>query len=190
MSQRKPSKRRPVRRAHSRIILVLGGASSGKSEVALRLAGSQEPRAFIATGQGLDDEMAARIARHQAARSADWETVEEPLEVEAWFAKQGTRYRTILFDCVTLWVSNLVGTGLKESVVLARAETLVQRMRTTAARVVIVSNELGLGLVPADPSTRAFRDLAGRVNQRLAAGADEVHLVVSGISLQMKGSMG
>jgi adenosylcobinamide kinase/adenosylcobinamide-phosphate guanylyltransferase len=130
--------------------------------------------------------MAARIARHQATRSADWETVEEPLEVEAWFAKQGPQYRTILFDCVTLWLSNLVGTGLNESVILARAGTLVQRMRTTAARVVIVSNELGLGLVPADASTRTFRDLAGRMNQQIAAGADEVHLVVSGLSLRLK----
>jgi adenosylcobinamide kinase/adenosylcobinamide-phosphate guanylyltransferase len=186
MSPRKSSNRRPARRAKSRIVLVLGGASSGKSEAALQLAGSQEPRAFVATGQGLDDEMAARIARHQATRSADWETVEEPLEVEAWFAKQGHQYRTILFDCVTLWLSNLVGTGLTESVILARAGTLLQRMRTTAARVVIVSNELGLGLVPAEPSSRAFRDLAGRVNQQIAAGADEVHLVVSGLSLRLK----
>lgn len=130
--------------------------------------------------------MAARIARHQATRSADWETVEEPLETEAWFAKQGPRYRTILFDCVTLWLSNLVGTGLKGSVILTRTGTLVQRMRTTAARVVIVSNELGFGLVPADPSTRTFRDLAGRVNQQIAAGADEVHLIVSGLSLRLK----
>ncbi len=186
MSPRKPSKSRSTRRATSRIILVLGGASSGKSEAALKLAGSRGPRAFVATGQGLDDEMAARIARHQATRSADWETVEEPLDPEAWFAAQGPRYRTILFDCVTLWLSNLVGTGLDESVVLARAETLVRRMRATAARVVIVSNELGFGLVPAEPATRAFRDLAGRMNQQIAAGADEVHLVVSGISLRLK----
>ncbi|TKB62921.1 MAG: bifunctional adenosylcobinamide kinase/adenosylcobinamide-phosphate guanylyltransferase [Nitrospira sp.] len=186
MLPRKPSKGRPTRRAKGRIILVLGGASSGKSEAALKLAGSREPRAFIATGQGLDGEMAARIAQHQATRSADWATVEEPLEVEAWFAKQGPRYRTILFDCVTLWLSNLVGTGIKESVILARTGTLVQRMQTAAARVVIVSNELGLGLVPAEPATRAFRDLAGRVNQQIAAGADEVYLVVSGLSLRLK----
>jgi adenosylcobinamide kinase / adenosylcobinamide-phosphate guanylyltransferase len=85
-----------------------------------------------------------------------------------------------------LWLSNLVGTGLNESVILARAGTLVQRMRTAAARVIMVSNELGFGLVPAEPATRAFRDLAGRVNQRIAAGADEVHLVVSGLSLRLK----
>lgn len=186
MSQKKRSSPRPARRAQSRIILVLGGASSGKSEAALQLAGLRGPRAFVATGQGLDDEMAARIARHRASRSADWETVEEPLEVEAWLEKQGPRYRTILFDCVTLWLSNLVGTGFKESAVLARTGTLLQRMRTAAARVVIVSNELGFGLVPSEPSARAFRDLAGRVNQQIAAEADEVYLVVSGISLRLK----
>ncbi len=186
MSQRKPSNGRSAQRAKGRIILVLGGASSGKSEAALQLAGSRGPRAFVATGQGLDDEMAARITRHQATRSRDWETVEEPLEVDAWFAKQGPRYRTILFDCVTLWLSNLVGTGLEESVILARVATLLQRMRSALARVVIVSNELGFGLVPAEPSVRAFRDLAGRVNQQIAVGADEVHLVVSGISLRLK----
>jgi adenosylcobinamide kinase/adenosylcobinamide-phosphate guanylyltransferase len=135
---------------------------------------------------GLDDEMAARIARHQAARQADWETVEEPLEVAAWFAKQGFQYRSILFDCVTLWLSNLVGTGLNESDVLARVGMLLQTMRIAATRVVIVSNELGFGLVPTEPSARAFRDLAGRVNQQIAAGADEVHLIVSGLPLRLK----
>jgi adenosylcobinamide kinase/adenosylcobinamide-phosphate guanylyltransferase len=134
----------------------------------------------------LDDEMAARIARHRAARSADWETVEVPLEVEAWFGKQGSRYRSILFDCVTLWLSNLIGTGLKESDVPARVGGLLQMMRMTADRVVIVSNELGFGLVPTEPSARAFRDLAGRVNQQIAAGADEVHLVVSGLPFRLK----
>ena len=186
MSPRRPIKRRSTSRSKGRIVLVLGGASSGKSDAALRLAGPHGPRAFVATGQGLDDEMAARIARHQATRSADWETVEEPLEVNAWFLKQGLRYRTILFDCVTLWLSNLIGSGLHEPTILARTGALLQAMRSTAARVVIVSNELGFGLVPAEPSTRAFRDLAGRVNQQIAAEADDVHLVVSGISLRVK----
>jgi adenosylcobinamide kinase / adenosylcobinamide-phosphate guanylyltransferase len=186
MSPRRQSKRRSPERARGRIILVLGGASSGKSEAALKLAGLRAPRAFIATGQGLDDEMAARIARHQATRSPDWETIEEPLEVEAWFAKQGRQYRTILFDCVTLWLSNMVGAALTEPVILTRVGTLVEYMRVTGARVVIVSNELGLGLVPTDPSVRAFRDLSGRVNQVIAAGADETYLVVSGLSLCLK----
>ncbi|MDH5640462.1 MAG: bifunctional adenosylcobinamide kinase/adenosylcobinamide-phosphate guanylyltransferase [Nitrospira sp.] len=186
MSPRKPSNRRPIGRAKGRLIFVLGGASSGKSEVALRMAGTRGPRAFVATGQGLDDEMTARIARHQASRSSDWETVEEPIEVAAWLTQSGSRYRTILFDCVTLWLSNLIGTGMTDAMIRTRTTALLQAMRGTAARVVIVSNELGLGLVPAEPSVRAFRDLAGLVNQQIAAEADDVYLVVSGLSLQLK----
>jgi adenosylcobinamide kinase/adenosylcobinamide-phosphate guanylyltransferase len=186
MSPRRPGKREAVRQTKGRIILVLGGASSGKSEAALRFAGLGAPRAFIATGQGLDQEMALRIARHQATRSADWETVEEPLDVEAWLSKHGTQYRTILFDCVTLWLSNLIGTGVTEEALLARAGTLLEHLRGTGARVVLVSNELGLGLVPIEPSARAFRDLSGRVNQRIAAEVDEAYLVVSGIPLRLR----
>ncbi|HMS86527.1 MAG TPA: bifunctional adenosylcobinamide kinase/adenosylcobinamide-phosphate guanylyltransferase [Nitrospira sp.] len=186
MSPKTPRKRRTAGRPKGRIILVLGGASSGKSEIALQLGGSSRPRAFVATGQGLDDEMVERIARHQTSRSAEWQTVEEPLDVEAWFAKQGPAYRTIVFDCVTLWLSNLLGSGLVDSIILARIEPLLEAMRVTGANVIIVSNELGCGLVPAEPSVRAFRDLSGRVNQCLAAGADEAYLVVSGLPLRLK----
>lgn len=170
----------------SRLIFVLGGAASGKSDVALALAGESRPKAFVATGQGLDDEMAARIARHQARRSSDWETAEVPLALAAWFSDEGPRYRTILLDCVTLWLSNLIGSGVSEPAIAKRVTALLKAIRKTSVRVVIVSNELGLGLVPADPSARTFRDVAGRVNQQIAAAADEVHLVVSGIPLRMK----
>lgn len=186
MSPRTRRNARSVGRPKSRIIVVLGGASSGKSEIALQLAGSRGPRAFVATGQGLDAEMVDRIARHRATRSAEWKTIEEPLDVEAWFAKQGSEYRIIVFDCVTLWLSNLVGIGLGESIILARVGTLLDAMRRTGAKVIIVSNELGSGLVPAEPSVRAFRDLSGRVNQCLAAGANEAYLAVSGLSLRLK----
>jgi adenosylcobinamide kinase/adenosylcobinamide-phosphate guanylyltransferase len=134
----------------------------------------------------LDEEMAVRIARHQAARSADWETVEVPIELERWFIANGPRYRTILFDCVTLWLSNLLGAQVKEPEIHTRVTACVKVMRATPARVTIVSNELGMGLVPVEPDTRAFRDLAGRVNQQIAAAADEVHLVISGIPLRLK----
>jgi len=186
MSPKNPNKHRSAPRPKGRILLVLGGASSGKSEVALRLAGSRGSRAFVATGQGLDEEMAVRIARHQATRQPDWATIEEPIDVEAWFAKSGSQYRTILFDCVTLWLSNLAGIGLSEQNILARTGALLEAMRAAGSRVIIVSNELGLGLVPAEPHTRAFRDVAGRVNQQIAAEADEVHLVVSGLPLRLK----
>jgi adenosylcobinamide kinase/adenosylcobinamide-phosphate guanylyltransferase len=186
MPSRKPNRRESVRKARSRIVLVLGGASSGKSEYALRIAGPRGARAFLATGQGLDEEMAMRIARHRATRSADWETVEVPIELEQWFLTSGSRYRTILFDCVTLWLSNLIGAQVTEPDIYTRVTACLNLMRGTSARVVIVSNELGMGLVPAEPSTRGFRDLAGRVNQLIAETADEVHLVISGIPLRLK----
>ena len=186
MSPRKPSRRSTSVRPTGRIIFVLGGAASGKSEVALRLAGSKAPRAFVATGQGLDAEMSARIARHQATRATDWETAEVPLELAEWFSDHGGRYRTIVLDCVTLWLSNLQGADVTEPIILTRVVALLEAMQTTKAKVVIVSNELGLGLVPAEAAVRGFRDIAGRVNQLLAAGADEAHLVVSGISIRLK----
>lgn len=186
MAQAKPSKRATLAKVPARIIFVLGGAASGKSNVALRLAGEHRPKAFVATGQGLDDEMAVRIARHQATRSSDWETAEVPLELAFWFSQEGAPYRTILLDCVTLWLSNLIGSGASEPAVTKRVTALLKAIRKTSARVVIVSNELGLGLVPAEPSARTFRDVAGRVNQQIAAAADEVYLVVSGIPLRVK----
>lgn len=170
----------------AQIIFVLGGAASGKSNVALKLAGETTPKAFVATGQGLDDEMVLRIARHQATRSADWETAEVPIELAAWFSSHGKRHRTIVLDCVTLWLSNLIGAGVAEQAIAKRVTALLKAVRMTAARVVIVSNELGLGLVPAEPSARAFRDVAGRVNQQIAAAADEVHLIISGMPLRVK----
>ncbi len=186
MGAAKRGKRPSARAATGRLILVLGGASSGKSEVAIRLAGHRGPRAFLATGQALDEEMTERIARHRASRSADWHTVEIPRDIEQWLTNEGTNYQSILIDCLTLWLNNLMMAGEKESGILDRTGSLLRAMRRTNARVVMVSNELGLGLVPADRSSRAFRDLAGRVNQQIAAEADEVHLVLSGLPLKLK----
>lgn len=175
-----------TKRNTSRLIFVLGGAASGKSDFALQVVGTKKPRAFVATGQGLDEEMADRIARHQATRGADWTTAEVPIRIAAWFAGQGKAYRTIVVDCVTLWLSNLQGMGVSGSAVTTKVDEMLAAMRGTTARVVIVSNELGLGLVPMEQAARAFRDVAGRVNQQIAAAADEVHLVVSGVPLRLK----
>ncbi|ALA58256.1 Bifunctional adenosylcobalamin biosynthesis protein CobU [Nitrospira moscoviensis] len=207
-----------------RIMFVLGGAASGKSQTALDLArglappqavpvpvgrsvqSGQTPRAdggkgvsprdarksisprlaFVATGQALDEEMAHRIARHQSTRSSDWTTVEEPIDPAAWFSRHAQTYQAIVLDCVTLWLSNLQGQGFPEAAVPGKVEELLKAMRGSGARVVIVSNELGLGLVPLEPAGRAFRDLAGRANQQIAAEADEVYFVVSGLAQRIK----
>lgn len=174
------------RRQKSRLILVLGGAASGKSQAALDLAGEAGPRAFVATGQALDREMKVRIERHQATRSPDWETVEVPVDIAEWLSGKNKSYQTIVIDCLTLWLSNLQGRKLKNEAVSEATADLLRAIRGTKARVVIVSNELGLGLVPATKTVRAFRDLAGRVNQQVAAEADEVYLMVSGLPLRLK----
>lgn len=173
-------------KGRSKLILVLGGAASGKSQAALELAGQVKPRAFVATGEALDREMAARINRHRTTRSSDWVTAEVPSDIAEWFHKNQSTYQTIVLDCLTLWLSNLQGRGFSDLAITNAAEDLLHAIRAARSRVVIVSNELGLGLVPATKAVRAFRDLAGRVNQQVAAEADEVYLAVSGLPLRLK----
>jgi adenosylcobinamide kinase/adenosylcobinamide-phosphate guanylyltransferase len=175
-----------ARKERSKLILVLGGAASGKSQAALDLAGQRGPRAFVATGQALDREMKVRIQRHQATRSSDWETAEVPTDIGVWIRKNGINYQWIIIDCLTLWLSNLKGRRLRDSAISDATVDLLRAIRRTKACVVVVSNELGLGLVPATKTVRAFRDLAGRINQQVAAEADEVYLVVSGLPLRLR----
>ncbi len=171
-------------RRKSRLILVLGGAASGKSEVALNLAGNARPRAFVATGEALDGEMRQRIARHRASRPSDWTTAEVPVKLARWFDREGAKYQSVVLDCLTLWLSNL---GPATPVTCSRkVAELLRVIRKNSARVVVVSNELGMGLVPVGRAVRRFRDLAGKVNQQVAAEADEVHVVISGQVLRLK----
>lgn len=188
MTQRKSrsDRMKNTRKGRSKLIFVLGGAASGKSQAALELAGQEGPRAFVATGEALDREMAARIKRHRTTRSSDWMTAEVPSDIAEWFSKNKANYQTIVLDCLTLWLSNLQGRGFSELAITNATEDVLLAIRATRARVVIVSNELGLGLVPATKSVRAFRDLAGRVNQQVAAEADEVYLAISGLPLRLK----
>ena len=175
-----------ARKERSKLIFILGGAASGKSQAALDLAGPGGPRAFVATGQALDREMKARIERHRATRSPDWETAEVPVDLAKWFDENKYIYHVIVLDCLTLWLSNLKGKRLSDSAISDVMTNLLLAIRATKARVVIVTNELGLGLVPAMKPVRAFRDLAGRINQQVAAEADEVYLTISGLPLRLK----
>ena len=175
-----------ARKGQSKLIFVLGGAASGKSQAALDLAGPGGPRAFVATGQALDREMKVRIERHRATRSPEWETEEVPTDLAKWFIDNSQSYHAIVIDCLTLWLSNLKGKHLGDSAIFDVMTDLLLAIRATKARVVIVSNELGLGLVPATKPVRAFRDLAGRINQQVAAEADEVYLTISGLPLRLK----
>jgi adenosyl cobinamide kinase/adenosyl cobinamide phosphate guanylyltransferase len=167
------------------LTVLLGGARSGKSALSQRLAGRWDgPVAVVATGQARDAEMAERIARHRAARPAGWETVEEPLELEATLAACG-RDTFVVVDCLTLWVSNLLERGLTDAEVDARARSAASVAAARAAPTVAVSNEVGSGIVPADPLARRYRDLLGQVNAAWAAAADRALLLVAGRGLPL-----
>lgn len=167
-----------------RTTLVLGGARSGKSRHAEDLAAAHGgPKVYVASAEGGDAEMRARIAAHRTRRGEDWTTLEAPLEVVAAITGHDGPETFILFDCVTLWVANLMATGRDVDAEVAR---LAEAMVAIAGRLVIVSNEVGLGIVPDNELARSFRDSAGLANQRLAAAADEVVFIAAGLPLKLK----
>jgi len=175
------------------LILVTGGCRSGKSgyamERALALPG---PWGFLATAQAFDDEMRARIRKHKAGRPAHWGLVEEPVEVPAALAGMLRETRTVVVDCVTLWMSNLLCAEelLGEDEAARRAGDLAACARDAAATVIVITNEVGSGIVPENALARRFRDCAGRANQVIAREAREVVLLTSGIPLVIKGGKG
>lgn len=173
----------------SRLIFTTGGARSGKSAFALNLANSMGKRkCYMATAQALDSEMAERIARHKAERGPDWDCVEEPLIVAEKMEELKGRYDVILFDCLTLWVSNLMHElNTIDSLLLApRLNQLISACKASSSTVIVVSNEVGLGIVPDNQLARQFRDMAGTANQLFAKAADQASFVVSGIPMRLK----
>jgi adenosylcobinamide kinase/adenosylcobinamide-phosphate guanylyltransferase len=167
----------------ARLTLVLGGARSGKSRYAESLiAALPPPWIYVATAQALDDEMAARIIAHRARRGAGWSTVEVPRDLAVILAAHGNT--PILVDCLTLWLSNLM---MADADIEAEFDRLGEALAKAAAPVVLVANEVGSGIVPDNALARRFRDLQGGLNQRIAALADHVVLVVAGLPLFVKG---
>lgn len=165
--------------------LVLGGARSGKSRHAEGLVTARpQPWIYVATAQAWDDEMRARIARHRDDRGPGWTTVEEPLDLPGVIRRHAVPGATLLVDCLTLWLSNLM--GAERDVDAAGAE-LLAALDAAQGAVVLVSNEVGLGIVPDNALARAFRDHAGRLHQRVAAKADKVVFVVAGLPMTVKG---
>lgn len=168
------------------IILVGGGSRSGKSTFALAVArrlGSR--RLFLATAQPGDEEMRARIQHHRESRGADFQTVEEPLAVAEVF-RHVEGHDVVVLDCLTLWLTNLLLAGNDAEAVLRQVEELASVLDRRRAHAVIVTNEVGLGLVPETPLGRTFRDVAGLAHQRLAERADEVYFGVLGVMLRLK----
>jgi adenosylcobinamide kinase/adenosylcobinamide-phosphate guanylyltransferase len=168
----------------SRLTLVLGGARSGKSAFAeaLVLGSGLEP-VYIATAQALDGEMTERIGLHRQRRGAGWRLVEEPLELAAALTHHASAGRAVLVDCLTLWLTNLL---LAERNPCHEADRLLEAVESLAGPAVLVSNEVGLGVVPMDRLSRRFVDEAGRLHQRLAAVAQEVVFMVAGLPLHLK----
>ncbi|HTW99669.1 MAG TPA: bifunctional adenosylcobinamide kinase/adenosylcobinamide-phosphate guanylyltransferase [Acidimicrobiales bacterium] len=167
--------------------VLLGGARSGKSSLALRIAGATEtPVTFLATGEALDEEMAMRIAAHRAERPATWSTVEVPIELEAALSAPGEA-DTLIVDCLTLWVSNLLGSGAGDEDVLRRAERAALIAADRSGHTIVVSNEVGWGIVPDNPLARRFRDILGRVNATFVRAAERSFLVVAGGAVDLLG---
>jgi adenosylcobinamide kinase/adenosylcobinamide-phosphate guanylyltransferase len=167
--------------------LVLGGARSGKSRHALDQARQlRDSVAFVATARALDGDMTARIARHRAERPSKWTTIEEPHDLAAACRRAARAHDLVVVDCATVWVSNLMERGDDDLVVLAAADDLAKLLRERLLSVIVVSNEVGQGVHPPTELGRRFRDLLGLVNQRLAAAADRVTLMVAGLPLTLK----
>jgi adenosylcobinamide kinase/adenosylcobinamide-phosphate guanylyltransferase len=171
----------------NKITFITGGARSGKSAFAERLAaGISGKRAYLATAQALDAEMVARIEHHRKRRGNAWDTYEEPLAVAELLQKLSGRYGVVLLDCLTLWLSNVMAHTDGDDEVFRQSGMLVEAVKNVNGTCIIVSNEVGLGIVPDNPLARRFRDLAGFVNQRIAQVADDAYLLTSGIPLKIK----
>jgi len=167
-----------------RSVLILGGARSGKSAYAQRLAEAQAPeRLCLATAVAGDDEMAARIARHRRDRGHGWTTLEEPLEIGAALAAHAQPGRVVVVDCLTLWLSNLMLAGRDLDRAVSALAGVLTDLRGPA---VLVSNEVGMGVVPDNRLGREFRDWQGRTNREIGAACDAVIFVAAGLPLQLK----
>lgn len=187
----------------SQFTLVTGGARSGKSSFAEGLAAhAKSPVVYIATAQVWDEEMALRVKKHRQQRPSTWQLIEEPLNIRETLIQLQEEDAVILLDCVTLWLTNLLLAGQAEHTehtapsiytdiepqILSVVKEVAQLARDIKPAVIFVTNEVGQGIVPENPLSRAYRDLAGRSNQILARQADQVYMVVAGLPMEIKNS--
>jgi adenosylcobinamide kinase/adenosylcobinamide-phosphate guanylyltransferase len=184
----------------SKIIFVTGGARSGKSSFALKDAsGTGGERAYIATAEALDVEMRERIQKHREDRGGGWDTFEEPLRIADTLAEVKRKYSVIIIDCLTVWLSNVMFLTEKPEPGIVTPEEIIQNLvdelrrskdsspqRQQASRIYLVSNEVGMGIVPDNALAREFRDRAGSLHQKVAELSDEVYLIVAGMAVKIK----
>jgi len=170
------------------MIFITGGCRSGKSRYALDYANRHfSKKLFLATSEPLDEEMAQRIENHKKVRGPEWQTIEEPVEIVNKIKEYGGEEKVILIDCLTLWLYNLLMRWDNDSRIIDETGKLINTIKQNPTSSILVSNEVGMGIVPADPLSRRYRDLLGAMNQRIAEGLETVIFMVSGIPLFLKG---
>ena len=173
-----------------KVIFITGGCRSGKSRFALNYTNQHfSKKIYLATCEALDEEMAQRIEHHKKMRGPEWHTIEEPVEIVDKIRQYGDKVEVILLDCITLWLSNILMKWDSDSRIMNEVDRSVNVIKQSPTSFIIVSNEVGMGIVPAEPLGRRFRDLSGMVNQKIAEVADTVIYMVSGIPLFLKGAM-
>lgn len=175
---------------NTRMVFVTGGARSGKSDFAIELAGKSGGwPAYVATATAGDPEMAERIAKHKKERGSSWTTIEEPLDLRRVLAAMTRGENAVVLDCLTLWLTNIMMQDEEDFELMAdiMSRELAKKLRELGGTVVIVSNEVGMGIVPDNKLGRRFRDMAGKVNNLFARTSDEVYMVVSGLPVKIKG---
>ncbi|MCP4650507.1 MAG: bifunctional adenosylcobinamide kinase/adenosylcobinamide-phosphate guanylyltransferase [PVC group bacterium] len=169
------------------IIFITGSVRSGKSNYAVKLAKqSKQKIIFLATCTPADAEMKQRVRKHKKSRPKNWQTIEEPIDVIS-VLKQLKDDELVIFDCLTLWVSNLLLSGFEEKEVIKIIEKFVEQLKINKANVIIVSNEVGWGIVPENKLARVFRDIIGTAHQKIAKVSDEAYLMVAGMPMKIKG---
>ena len=174
-------------RSKGELVLALGGARSGKSSWALRyVEENYHSYVFLATAQVLDDEMAERVKLHQESRGPKWHLIEEPIEIPKTLKTKCSDFEAILIDCLTLWLSNIM-LKMDDKEVSQYQDHLLEALSERKQAIIIVSNEVGTGIIPEFPMGRKFRDLAGQLNQEIAALADRVLFMIAGLPLALKG---
>ena len=170
-------------------ILVMGGCRSGKSSYALELAVqiSGDKKLFVATCIPYDDEKKDRVAKHKKERDKKWLTIETPIEIYNTIKEKSITMDVILIDCLTLWISNLMGKNLDDQEIFTEIQKLILSCKEASCSVIIVSNEVGAGIVPENSIARRFRDIVGFANQKVASSTNKVTWMVAGIPVPIKG---
>ncbi len=171
----------------NKLTFIVGGARSGKSTLALEIAKKYKRVAFVATCQPLDKEMQYRIKLHKESRPKNWDTFEEPVNLDKLFLEMKSKYDCVIIDCLTLLVSNLMMKKKTLGEILEQVGQMITVLKAKNLKAIIVSNEVGLGIVPDNKLARDFRDIAGKVNQLVAKKSNEVFFTVSGIPMKIKG---